>query len=211
MACVIHVFHGFLGSPDDFSFLQEKGVLLHDLYEMNTFPDIQPDDTLIGYSMGGRIALELASKNRFNLRGLVLINAHPGLGSEEEKVQRQAFETTVLNKLETSNREDFMSWWNALSIFKNDLPINVTEERFKKSKSLFNQYRLSAQKDFLPELIEHQDKVLYLVGLGDDKYLELAQEKLLPHDIRVKSIDGGHRLFQKKDELKMVLVEEGVL
>lgn len=207
---MIHVFHGFLGSPDDFSFLQGENVLLHDLYEMNDLPEIQPDDTLIGYSLGGRIALELASKNGFHLRKLVLINAHPGLVSDEEKAQRMNFETTVMDKLE-NNRSDFLDWWNALPIFKNDLPIKVPEDRFRKSKSLFYQHRLSTQKDFLPEIIQHRDKILYLVGLGDEKYMELAQEKFLPHDIPVKGVEGGHRLFQKPDEVKIVLSEEGIL
>lgn len=56
---MIHVFHGFLGSPEDFQFLNGEDVQVHDLYSMNQYPEIGLDDTLIGYSLGGRIALEI--------------------------------------------------------------------------------------------------------------------------------------------------------
>ncbi len=60
---VIRVFHGFLGSPQDFHFLKGDRVVLHNLYE--SAPVTSSEDTLIGYSMGGRLAIELAKKNGF--------------------------------------------------------------------------------------------------------------------------------------------------
>ena len=57
---MIHIFHGFLGSADDFSFLKSDEIVVHDLYSMKEPPHLNANDTLIGYSMGGRIALDLA-------------------------------------------------------------------------------------------------------------------------------------------------------
>lgn len=208
---MIHVFHGFLGSPEDFSFLQGSEIQCHDLYQMNDFPEIGPEDTLIGYSMGGRIALELAARNEFRLKKIVLINAHPGLATEKERHERKIFEASILKKLETCAREEFLSWWNALPIFSHDHPISVTEERYKKSHSLFSQHLLSDQKNFMPEISRNTDKFLYVVGLQDEKYMNLVEEMLLPHDIEVKGIQGGHRLFQQSGELMKVFREEGIL
>lgn len=211
MAGVIHVFHGFLGSPEDFLFLQAAEVECHDLYQLGDLPTIKAEDTLIGYSMGGRIALELAARYNFQVKRLVLINAHPGLESEGAKLQRKNFEAAILERLETSSKEEFLTWWNALPIFSHDLPISVAEDRFQKSYNLFSLHLLSEQPNFLPLLAQNTDKVLFVVGLQDEKYMNLVEEKLLPHDIKVKGIEGGHRLFQKQDELLKLLREEGIL
>lgn len=208
---MIHVFHGLLGSPQDFSFLSDFEVRLHDLYEMNSFPEITSDDILIGYSMGGRVALEIAHKNHFKLKQLVLISAHPGLESDEEKIQRQILEDQIIEKLTSLEKKDFLQWWNSLEIFRHDFPIDCDENRFKKSQELFERFRLSRQSFFLHDMIKHKEKILYVVGLSDHKYMDLVSEMLLPHDIEIKGIPGGHRLFQTPEELKKILLEEGIL
>lgn len=208
---MIHVFHGFLGSPEDFSFLKRDDVVIHDLYKMDSYPEIGPEDTLIGYSLGGRIALEIAHEKNYQLKKVVLINAHPGLSDEEEKMHRAEFETNIVNELKSKSSADFMEYWNALPIFFHDSPIKITDERFAKSAELFDRYRLSKQKFFLPEIIEHKDKVLYVVGLFDEKYMDLVSEVLIPEEVPVKGILGGHRLFQQGEALKQILISEGVI
>jgi pimeloyl-ACP methyl ester carboxylesterase len=211
MVEVIHVFHGFLGSPEDFSFLKRNDVIIHDLYEMKDYPSIGPDDTLIGYSLGGRIALEIAHTNNYQLKKVVLINAHPGLAEEEEKMHRAEFETNIVNDLKAKSVSDFMEFWNSLPIFFHDRPIQITENRFAKSAELFDRYRLSKQKNFLPEIIENKSKILYIVGLFDEKYMDLVSETLIPEEVPVKGIAGGHRVFQHAEALKQILVDEGIL
>lgn len=208
---MIHVFHGFLGSPDDFAFLKGNDVVIHDLYSMKSYPEIEADDVLIGYSLGGRIALEIAHEKQWNLKKLVLINAHPGIEDAEEKMHRAEFETKIVQELKTKSVTDFMEFWNSLPIFFHDGPIKVTEERFGQSAELFDRYRLSKQNFFLPEIVNHKDKVLYIVGLFDEKYMDLVSEVLMPENVPVKGIPGGHRLFQQGEALKQILVSEGIL
>ena len=208
---MIHVFHGFLGSPDDFSFLKSADVVLHDLYEMQTFPAVAEHDILIGYSMGGRMALELAYNCNFRIKKLILVSAHPGLSNEEERKNRVTFEADILFKLKELSRDQFLSWWNKLPIFSADLPIESSPERFLQSAELFEKYRLSKQKDFLPLLIEHKNKILYITGTQDKKYMEFAENRILPEGLKVKTINGGHRLFQKNAELIKILQDEGIL
>lgn len=209
---MIHVLHGFLGSPSDFEFLKGDEVILHDLYDKNFDPKINSEDVVIGYSMGGRIALELATKVDFNLQKLILINSNPGLVTEEEKDLRRIWEDSVLDRLKTMNVEDFFHYWNSLPIFDHDEPLApIEEERFELSKDLFHNFRLSTQKNYLPLILKHLNRVQWIIGLKDTKYMTLAEEVLLPNDIGVSGIDGGHRLFQHPVELENILKDEGIL
>jgi esterase/lipase len=206
---MIHVLHGFLGSPADFNFLARyPGIKFYDLLNL---PRIQaaPDDVLIGYSMGGRVVLEIASQNNFNFKKIILINAHPGLGKEEEKIIRKDWEDKVLTKMD---QENFLSLWNALPLFKHDNDLDpVPKDRLQDFKKCFNRMRLSNQKNYLPEIISNKSKVSFIIGKLDDKYFEMAQERIVANNITCHFVSGGHRLFQHPDELIKIFKQEGIL
>lgn len=209
---MIHVFHGFLGSPDDFKFLAGPGVTLHDVYTMEEFPQISAEDTLIGYSLGGRIALDIADQNQYKLKKVVLINSHPGLSTDKERLFRKNFEVNILQDLKVTSMNDFMKFWNKLPIFLFDEPtIMDSPERYRKSAEIFDRYRLSNQKDHLPMILRNKEKVLWIVGSLDEKYMDMAREKLLPNEIPVKFVEGGHRLFQHPEFLLKILKDESVV
>lgn len=186
---MIRVFHGFLGSPEDFSFLAGEGVILHDLYQ--EIPETDPEDLLIGYSMGGRLAMELARRNGF--KKMILINAHPGLKSAEEKIVRSQWEDEVIERL---GSPEFLSWWNALPIFEADRPITGVPAG---SKEIFEKMRLSRQENFLPFLRENSFKVHWILGALDPKYSILAKEL---EGFSLTLLPGGHRLFQNPEILR---------
>ncbi|MFL5785619.1 MAG: alpha/beta fold hydrolase [Bacteriovoracaceae bacterium] len=186
---MIHVFHGFLGSPSDFEFLPEKEFVHHDLYQ--PLPVTNADDTLIGYSMGGRLAMELAQK--YGFKKLILINAHPGLVDDKERQVRSQWEEEVIERL--SDPAAFLPWWNALPLFHADRPLTNVP---KGSIDLFKKMLLSRQENFLPFLQKHKTKVHWILGEKDPKYSALAH-KLTEFDVQL--IPGGHRLFQKPEIL----------
>lgn len=208
---MIHVFHGFLGSPSDFSYLKNDNVIFHDLYEMNNYPEVNEDDIMIGYSMGGRVALDIAKNIDFRIKKVILISSHPGLNTDAEKKERKKFEEIVIQNLKTMDKKSFLTWWNSLPLFHSDEPIFPTSERYSKSVELFEKYRLSNQANHLPDISKHKDKFLYVAGGDDEKYKALATDVFLTSGIRVKIISGGHRLFQRREEILNVLNEEGIL
>ena len=105
--------HGFLGSPDDWlevvAALDDRYVcLLLTIPERNQqgqalrdwaaliaacehqWTALLPERfTLIGYSLGGRIAQALSQIWLGRLEALILQGAHPGLGSDLERSQRR--------------------------------------------------------------------------------------------------------------------------
>lgn len=208
---MIHVFHGLFGSPDDFKFLDGRDVIRHDLYRLKEI-SFNPEDVVIGYSMGGRVALELVGRANFKIKKLILISAHPGLATDSEKSERKHFENLVLKNLQTLSKTEFLAWWNKLPIFSSDSPISITEDfRFSEAPALFEKMKLSKQQNYLPELLKHRDKVFWIVGLSDDKYLKLATGVLQPMDLEFEAINGGHRLFQHPDELMRVFKSQGII
>jgi hypothetical protein len=161
--------------------------------------------------MGGRIALELSKSVNFNLKKIVLINAHPGLQTNEDISDRREFENRIIKELTTKNKNEFLTWWNELPLFNFDRPIHPSGEIYKKSFDLFYKHRLSEQKNYLPDIIHHKEKFLIILGLFDEKYMELGSELFVPYGVNVKGIPGGHRLFQYPNELKKILTDEGIL
>lgn len=206
---MIHVFHGFLGTPADFDFLPASKVKIHDLYhfdEQAFLRSLKPDDVLLGYSMGGRLAMELAQKSHFAIAKIVLINAHPGLPDTTQLPERQIWEDSVYERLKTLPQSEFLNYWNKLPLFKADKALGpIDEERYLASAALFHTHRLSKQKNYVPLLAEHKDKVLWIAGLEDEKYAQVAREFIVPQGIHCEFICGGHRLFQKPESLLNLL------
>lgn len=190
---VIRAFHGFLGSPRDFEFLKGQGVVIYDLND--DLPETTSEDTLIGYSMGGRVAMDLAKKNGF--KKLILINAHPGLSDDKEREVRSLWEEEVLERL--TDPESFLEWWNALPLFHADKPILSVPLG---SADLFRQMLLSRQENFLPFLEERQKDVHWILGEKDPKYSLLSQQ-LRGFDVHM--VPGGHRLLQHPELLKPII------
>lgn len=200
---MIHLFHGFLGGPEDFARLGDlPECRIYDLYH-DDLPTPAPEDVLIGYSMGGRVALELAEASAF--KKLILINAHPGLSNSAERMSRRSWEDDLLKRMQTMSFDDFMIYWNGLEIFAHDPPIGGRRDLYARSRELFDEHRLSEQKDYIPFLIQAKERVQFIIGEKDRKYVDLAKEKLIPNGIPVTFISGGHRLLMDPGPLNEVL------
>ena len=116
--------HGFLGGPEDW-----QPVIEHlPPHFVCTTLDLNAKDPLqqarkrveketspfflIGYSMGGRIAWQLASQFS-SLSGLVVLGAHPGLKSEEERQARKKVDEEWATLLEKGDMDEFLTRWYA--------------------------------------------------------------------------------------------------
>lgn len=73
-------------------------------------------DILVGYSMGGRIALHAA----FTLRPqrLVLVGASPGLAGDEERAARKRADDALADRIEQIGIEAFATEWAAQPLFE---------------------------------------------------------------------------------------------
>jgi len=72
---------------------------------------------LVGYSMGGRLAIFLATHYPDFCKKLVIESAAPGLRSEEERVQRRRSDRQLIKSMRLNNFKEFLRRWYRMPIF----------------------------------------------------------------------------------------------
>jgi 2-succinyl-6-hydroxy-2,4-cyclohexadiene-1-carboxylate synthase len=73
--------------------------------------------TLVGYSMGGRIALHYALRTPRRIERLVLESASPGLRTESERTTRRVADAAQAERIVSRGVEAFVDEWEALPLF----------------------------------------------------------------------------------------------
>jgi len=75
------------------------------------------DVILLGYSLGGRIALQYAINYQPSLQALILESANPGLESDYERKMRSALDADRAKRLRDYGAEDFFEEWYHQPLF----------------------------------------------------------------------------------------------
>lgn len=216
MANMIHFYHGLFGSPSDWTpFVSgQTEAKLHDLYLENKEQLLSikthPQDILIGYSMGGRIALEIARRNDFNLSRLVVLSAHPGL-FEHERKDRKSWEDDVYHKMSHLSVKAFTEFWNGLELFNSSIIDEKLEEnKLRESARLFHQFRLSEQPSNLEAFKYHKEKMTWVVGAKDPKYVALVDKRISSMGGEVAIVDADHRVLSAQQEIRDIFRKKGI-
>jgi 2-succinyl-6-hydroxy-2,4-cyclohexadiene-1-carboxylate synthase len=141
---------------------------------------------LIGYSMGGRIALHALLQNTSIWDGAIIISAHTGLTTRKEKIERCQQDAMWAEKAIKLNWSTFLEQWEAQSIFQMNHDMVYPLRNLQNSKQLaqykqaiaksFLTWSLSQQENLLPALASLNTPILYLAGEQDEKYCHLAQQ-----------------------------------
>lgn len=155
------------------------------------------DDVIIGYSMGARVALHGLLQRSTGIRGLVLIGAHPGIISSEEREDRRRSDEELAAHIERVGTAAFIDEWLSQPMFEtirhHDHDDRFTNTAHGLAESL---RRLgTGSQDVLDDrLAEITCPVLLLAGERDTKFVRLAermQERLT--NARFETIAGaGH-------------------
>ena len=72
---------------------------------------------LVGYSMGGRLALHVAARRPEHILSLMTIGAHAGLEEEAREGRRQGDEA-LAQRIEHDGLEAFVNYWSGLPLFE---------------------------------------------------------------------------------------------
>jgi 2-succinyl-6-hydroxy-2,4-cyclohexadiene-1-carboxylate synthase len=75
---------------------------------------------LCGYSMGGRVALHVATAFPDRVSRLVLVSTSAGIEDERARPERRALDEALASSIEQGSVEDFIAHWRATPLFARD-------------------------------------------------------------------------------------------
>jgi 2-succinyl-6-hydroxy-2,4-cyclohexadiene-1-carboxylate synthase len=164
--------------------------------------------TYIGYSQGGRLALQLALDRPDVVRRLVLVSASPGIADGDARTARRDADERLAQEIERDGVDAFLERWLAQPLFATLPPerAGLDERRADSTvESLTQQLRVlgqGAQPSNWERLGELRMPVQLIVGGLDTKYVDLAHHMAeLIADARVDVIDGaGHACHLEQPE-----------
>lgn len=165
---------------------------------------------LVGYSMGGRIALHFAAAFPERVRRLVLESSSPGLPSEAERAARRRADEALAKRISSDGMRAFVDAWESQPIFASrmGLPPEVVarqrELRLRNDPASLAATLVGLGTGALPSLWERLPEIsmptLLLVGALDEKFVALAERMAggLP-DARIVVVPGaGHTVHVER-------------
>ena len=159
---------------------------------------------ILGYSMGGRIALALALRHPEKVLGLVLVGASPGIEDSVERDARRVHDDMLSRRVHSLGVEAFLHAWN-------EQPIIASQARIEESarEAMAGQRRLHTADGLawsllhtgtgvMPSLWEAIDGLepptLAIAGSTDEKFRDIAREMSLrsTRTETAEAADAGH-------------------
>lgn len=208
--------HGKTSAPAIFSryHMHEQ---VADLEAVFNYLDI-PSFMLLGYSMGGRVALAYTISLPMRVAGLILESASPGLRTEQERVNRRADDAKLATQILELGTVNFVEKWGKTPLFSSQQQLSSAvlqhQRDIRTSQNaigLANSLRgmgTGSQPSLWPELHQVQMPMLLLSGEYDVKFTQLAasMQKEIHHAKHVIVKGAGHNVHLESPHAFWLLV-----
>jgi 2-succinyl-6-hydroxy-2,4-cyclohexadiene-1-carboxylate synthase len=226
--------HGFLGLPSDWDSLkapQDFEIEKADIFKIASpangtsmfewadafhqhvrarsqkIPGAGEKRILLGYSMGGRLALHALVQNPSLWSTAVIVSANPTPLSDERGPRAVADEDWA-RRFETEHWESLVSVWENHPVFGGKpIPFSRKEKDFTRADlaGAFRAWSLARQEDLTPRLLELKIPILWITGNQDPRYQEIARRlksQAQGKTIEFVSVEGsGHRVPWEKPDV----------
>ncbi|MFJ7936346.1 2-succinyl-6-hydroxy-2,4-cyclohexadiene-1-carboxylate synthase [Sporosarcina sp. NPDC096371] len=179
--------------------------------------------TLVGYSMGGRIALAYVANYPDRVSSLVLESSSPGLKTLEERTDRKAADGRLADKIQSEGLPAFINFWENIPLFatqqilSEEKKLAVRKERLSQREAgLASSLRgigTGSQPSYWQELHTLNLAVLLITGELDTKFGNIAREMMKYFsNVRHETIANvGHAIHVENPALFATIVEEHIL
>ena len=212
--------HGQTESPKDYTLykMDHQLAVLEEIFEALQLTSF----TLIGYSMGGRIALSYAVKYPGRVQTLILESASPGLRTEQERNVRKEADDALANKIEANGVISFVNVWENIPLFASQkrLPKHVQqairEERLQQNEQgLANSLRgigTGMMPPMWDKLHTLSFPVTLITGALDTKFVDIAREMttFIPKVRHLTVNDVGHIIHVENPSEFATIVKETI-
>lgn len=191
---------------DLWRFLEEDGMGMEAFgqalnEEARENPTHNTGRVLVGYSMGGRLALHALLADGAPWQAAVILSAHPGLEDEAERAARRAGDAGWAAKCFAGDWQTFLRDWNAQPVLAGAEPRGEAEnrqlaQRRREIARSFVDWSLGAQQPLWGRLREIPVPVLWISGESDGKFSALAARAAgeNPRFSHVVAPGSGHRV-----------------
>ncbi len=164
--------------------------------------------TYVGYSMGGRLCLQLALDRPPRVERLALVSASPGIADEADRAARRGADDRLAEEVERDGVDAFLERWLAQPLFASlprtragidDRRAGNTVGSLRHQLTVLGQGRQPSNWERLGEL---RMPLLLIVGEVDTRYVEIAQRmaEAIPR-ARVEVVPGaGHACHLEQPE-----------
>ena len=162
---------------------------------------------VVGYSMGGRLALHLALRHPDRVERLILMSASPGLCTDEERAVRRALDRQRVDEIEV-DLESFLSRWYRMSLFRS--LDDATREDLIAKRSQNNPAELRKSLEGMgtgvqPSHWEHLHQIRVpawaVAGADDAKFVEIANRMAEASSFNAVVVpDASHALLNERPE-----------
>lgn len=200
--------HGKSDKPDDPSVYEMDEVV--DMLAAFLGERFNRKAALVGYSMGGRIALTFACKKPRRISALVLESAGLGPKTEQQHRAMQHRDADTIEQLLSSDIETFMDGWQELPLFESqkrlpsDVQARVREARVANDpRALAYTVRGTGQHCMVDcsGRIKHLPMpILYIAGILDRKYLKIAENLAQEENVSCVLLNTGHNTHLEDPE-----------
>jgi 2-succinyl-6-hydroxy-2,4-cyclohexadiene-1-carboxylate synthase len=166
---------------------------------------------LVGYSMGGRLALHVAATRPERLLSLLTIGAHAGL-EEEAREGRRRGDEAMAHRIETEGLEAFVNYWGSLPLFEGlerrgpSFTAQVRAERMNnKVAGLADSLRgmgAGVMEPLWDQLTRLDFPCTFVAGQLDHGYVASARRlaATVPHGRVEVVLRAGHTVHQERPE-----------
>jgi 2-succinyl-6-hydroxy-2,4-cyclohexadiene-1-carboxylate synthase len=178
---------------------------------------VDDGDVVVGYSMGGRLALKAALRRHDKFGALVLVGTSAGIEDDAARAERRAADEELANWIEQHTIEEFAERWEAQPVFASQSPELVSAQRpgrlAHEPEQLARLLRSAGQGMFEPvwhELERIDCPVLAVAGELDTKYADASfriAERVKHGRARLVAGAGHAPQLERPDEFAALLLD----
>jgi 2-succinyl-6-hydroxy-2,4-cyclohexadiene-1-carboxylate synthase len=213
--------HGKTDAPDDAGrYKIEKAAedLLHIVEKLDC-----KKVNVLGYSMGGRLALTFSILYPEMVNKLILESSSPGLLSESERAERRMKDGELADFIIEKGMESFVDYWENIPLFSTmrnlsqEIKDKVRQQRLSHSPlGLANSLLgmgTGAQPSWWGNLAQLDSQVLLLTGEKDEKFCRIAEKMQNPLKNSTWMVveNSGHAIHVEVKEKFGTIVSEFLL
>jgi 2-succinyl-6-hydroxy-2,4-cyclohexadiene-1-carboxylate synthase len=197
------------GNASDFSISVTAKSLVDDLQNQNIRQSV-----LVGYSMGGRLALYLSVHYPEHFEKVILGSTSPGLRNQKERLNRRIIDERLAIEMENMSTEEFLQKWYKQPLFESFIKhpgFEDVQKRRLRGNSIdwaasLRGMGTGRQPSLWKKLGSITMPVFILVGEKDQKFRNIASQMRAENfDFSISVIPQCGHVIHLEDEEKFYL------